>query len=137
MAFPLPRRRSLAIAIFAIVLLASSYVMVAESTTVVVLNNSLVATSASQTSVLGHQGVSVTYNNTLGQVVNATLFASFQNSGGNTVYISFFVSSFQPGKAQSFFFGPNLASGNYTARIFAINQEGIPLSVTSSVKVTL
>lgn len=122
---------------FALAVLAASLGGVAASSGGPVFNNTLVAVSATQTTVLGQHGVSVTYNNTLAQVVNATVFASFQNSAGNTVYYSFFTTSFQPKQEQTFFFGPTLPSGSYSARIFAINWSDVPLSVTSTVQVSL
>jgi len=110
----------------------------AQTTGNPVLTTSLAKVSASQTSALGQKGVSITYNNTLSQPVTAAVYISLQNSAGFTVYISLQVYTFQPKQVATFFFGPSgLPSGSYTARLFAAQGNGVPLSTTTTVQVSL
>lgn len=130
-------RRLLPLFVLALILSAASYSAAAGSTSPV-LDNAMVAVSASQASCLGEQGVSVTYNDTTAQPVSGEIIASIQNSAGNTVYISAQVADFAPKQERTFCFGPaGLPSGSYTARLFVADPSGVPVSVTSTVTVNL
>jgi hypothetical protein len=102
------------------------------------LTTSLTVVNASRVTEYGYQGISITYNNTLPQQETLLAFVSVQNSLGNTVYISVLQSSVPSKQDATFFFGlVGLGSANYTARLFATNQQGVPISTTTTLRVSL
>ena len=103
-----------------------------------ILTTSLVPSNGMQTTVEGFAGASVTFTNTLSTSESVVVYATTMNQAGQTAAVSLQGSTIPPGGSLTFFFSaPVGVSGSFDMLIFAATTTDIPLSVSTSVPITV
>lgn len=103
---------------------------------------SLRATAVTQANISGYQGALVNYSSSLSSTFSAFVYLEVADHAGHAVYINFATVKFVNGSFTNWVQGfvgitPPLPKGNYTALVFATTNSSIPLSTTTSLKLTL
>ena len=101
---------------------------------------SFVVSGTPSTTTLGSfTGISATYSNLNPTSQNVVIFAVFKNSGGQTMGIGTGSATFGAGSTQTVFIANpvGLASGTYTVSIFVFTTGNLPVSVTTTISVTV
>ena len=95
--------------------------------------------SIAQTRIGGYQGVLVNYTSTFTSSFDAFVYMDLTNAAGQTVGWNVGYCNFAPSaSAKCFVAVPiTLASGTYTAHVFAATSTGVAVSVESTVTVTI
>ena len=86
-----------------------------------------------------HQGVLVNYTSTYSGSFNGFVYLALTNTAGQTVYWNVASCSFTGSQTVQCFvtISPTVPSGTYTARVFVTTAARVPVSLTSSLNVTL
>lgn len=102
------------------------------------LTTGMVASNASQATLSGYKGVSITYASSLTVSEEVLVFGSILNPTGQTVSFSVQGSTVTAGGSATFFFGvsPSL-QGNLTMVIFVTTMTDVPLSASTSVSIVV
>ena len=94
--------------------------------------------SLSSSTVNGYTGVSGTFSNQWSASQSVIVFAVWKNSAGQTVYVSAGSATISAGGSQSFFLPEvGLAAGGYTVNVSVWTTSGQPVSVQTSISVTV
>lgn len=99
----------------------------------------LAPSTLKETILQGYPGVLVDYNNTLSSSYTAAVFVDLTNSAGQVVSLSVGSCAFSGSQTTSCFvaFSPSTPSGSYKATVFVVSSSYVPLSVTSTLTVTV
>lgn len=127
----------MSILILGILLLSNVGVSPATAAVQATLTTSLVPSNASQMTLEGVIGASVTFNNTLSTSETVLIFGSVLNQEGQVISYSFQGSTIASGSSIAYFFSiPVGVQGNFHVIVFATTTSFIPLSNSISVAVT-
>jgi hypothetical protein len=132
-----PRRLGKISAAITLVLLV---VLPANATSSPLLTSSLTASVAVQTTFQGATAVKVNYTDTLTGSMLVVIWLAVQNSNGQTVGVFVTTLNFASGggeKLTAYVVVSGVASGSYTANMFAVTVSGVPVSTTSTVTLSL
>jgi len=109
-----------------------------NATAPVFLTTSFTPSHASDVAQDGFEGVEITFTNTLTTPQVALIFASLVNQNGETTGVSLFAQNFTAGSQATFFFAfPQAPAGSYTVQMLAVSPGYVPLSVATSVALTV
>jgi hypothetical protein len=102
-------------------------------------NTAVTQSGLKQVTINGYKGVLVNYTSSLSSSFAGIVYMDLFNSVGQVVYWNLGSCSFSQNTLVKCFvsISPSVASGSYTAAIFAVTSTGIALSSTNSVKVAL
>ena len=93
----------------------------------------LVPSGAAWTQLGGYPGVSANYTNNFASNFQGLVFVDIYNAAGQSVMVVDGSASYAAGqKVDSFIPVVGLPSGNYTAQLFCVTATNVPLSVTST-----
>ena len=102
------------------------------------LTTIMVPIAAGETVQQGHTGVSITLNNTFRSPIFVFVYLNLANALGQTVSVQVVLASISGYQSATFFFGlPNFAPGTYSATLFAVTTNGVPISNSTTVRVTI
>jgi hypothetical protein len=103
------------------------------------LTTGITSSGLKETTLEGYQGVLVNYTSTYSSPFAAFVYMDVVNSAGQTVYWNLGYCSFQPIQKVGCFvaIGTTLLKGIYNVRIFATTNSSVPVSVTSSLQMTV
>ncbi len=124
--------------IVALDLIAASSFQLATGATTPLLTTSLVPKAPSQTTFQGNPAVVVNYNDTLPGSTLVIVWLIVHNSLGQTVDSYVATGSMKGGQAFPIYviiFG--LSPGHYDGALFAVTSTGVPISVTSTLSISV
>jgi hypothetical protein len=102
------------------------------------LTSAFTPSHAGPTTLSGFKVVEVTYTNTLTTPQAATIYASIVNQKGQMIAVSYQGTNLTAGSQGTFYFGfPQAPAGSYSVVMFAVSPSWVPISVPSSVPITL
>ena len=117
---------------------AATAVTATVQVTVAFAQSMVLTGSLSSSTVNGYTGVSGTFSNQWSASQNVIAFAVWKNSAGQTVYVSAGSATISAGGSQSFFLPEvGLAAGGYTVNVSVWTTTGQPVSVQTSISVTV
>jgi methionine-rich copper-binding protein CopC len=99
-----------------------------------------VTTSGIQQATIGpSKGVLVNYTSSLTSPLTAFVYLDLVNSAGQTVYVNIASCNLQQGQlAQCFVsLSSSIPAGAYTAKLFAVTTDSVPVSTTGTLQVTI
>lgn len=97
----------------------------------------IIEAGVKQAIIAGFNGVEVNYTSSLASNYTAFVYLDLVNSAEQTVYVGIGSCGFSPGQTVPCFvpFSPSLPTGAYTAQLFAVNTDNVPLSATTTLPV--
>ncbi len=103
------------------------------------LTNGLTLNGLKQVQLGGYPGVEANFTNSYPFSFTAILYMDIMNSKGQTVSVSAGTSTFGANATLSSFLAvqPGVATGNYTAVVFAASTTGAPVSIAGSLHISL
>ena len=104
----------------------------------ILLTTAFTPSHAAATTLHDFKVVEVTYTNTLSSPQAATIYASIVNQKGEIIAVSLQGTNLTAGSQVTFYFGfPQVPSGSYNMVMFAVSPTWVPISVSSSVAITV
>jgi hypothetical protein len=117
---------------------AATAVTIVVQVTVAQAQSLVISGTPTSSTVNGYTGVSATYTNEWSTSQNVIAFAVWKNSIGQTVYVSAGSANLAAGASQAFFLPEvGLAAGSYTVNVSVWTTSNTPVSVQTSVTVTV
>ena len=103
------------------------------------LTTGIVQSGVKQTIIGNYQGVLVNYTNTQPTSVSAFVYLDLVNSAGQTVYWNLGTCTFGASQKVKCFIAISgtISRGTYTAWVFATTDTEVPVSTSTSVRVTM
>ena len=135
----LKRHLRLSIVLAVTLVLLSAILPVAGLSTASYLTTGIKQSGMKQATIHGYSGILVNYTSSYSSSFTAFLYVNVVNSAGQTVYWNIASCSFNPNQMVPCFvtLSSSVPAGTYTARVFATSTSNVPVSVTSSLSVTL
>jgi len=132
-------RRGLHLALLAALLLALSTAVPANAVATTYLTGGITQSAIKQSIVNGFGGVLVNYTSTFSSSIATFVYLDLTNSGGQTVYWNLGTCAFAANQSVQCFvpIASTVGKGSYTAYVFVTTNSSIPISMTSSLQVTL
>jgi methionine-rich copper-binding protein CopC len=84
-------------------------------------------------------GVLVNFTSSLTSAFTAFVYLDLVNSAGQTVNVNYANCNLQQGQPTQCFvnLSSSIPSGNYTAKLFAVTTDNVPVSTTGTLRVTV